>query len=125
MRSRARRLPLIHEYGGGRVYHIDLYRLDKVEQVATLGLDEIFDRDAVVLIEWGERFPGINADATNRDTPYGSGRDLSANLKLKLSCNQIFIKKSCHSASECANNRSWDPASITDTAPHFNQGKIF
>ena len=48
---------LIHEYGNGRVYHVDLYRLDTREQVATLGLDEIFDRDAVVLIEWGERFP--------------------------------------------------------------------
>jgi tRNA threonylcarbamoyladenosine biosynthesis protein TsaE len=48
---------LIHEYGEGRVYHIDLYRLDKVEQLATLGLDDIFDREAVVLIEWGERFP--------------------------------------------------------------------
>jgi tRNA threonylcarbamoyladenosine biosynthesis protein TsaE len=50
---------LIHEYGGGRVYHIDLYRLDEPRQVATLGLDEIFDRDAVVLIEWGERFPRL------------------------------------------------------------------
>lgn len=55
---------LIHEYGPGeygepRVYHIDLYRLDRPEQVATLGLDEIFDRDAVVLIEWGERFPQL------------------------------------------------------------------
>jgi tRNA threonylcarbamoyladenosine biosynthesis protein TsaE len=49
---------LIHEYGP-RVYHIDLYRLDRAEQVATLGLDEIFDRDAVVLIEWGERFPEL------------------------------------------------------------------
>jgi tRNA threonylcarbamoyladenosine biosynthesis protein TsaE len=50
---------LIHEYGGGRVYHIDLYRLDRAEEVATLGLDEIFGRDAIVLIEWGERFPEI------------------------------------------------------------------
>ena len=50
---------LIHEYGNGRVYHIDLYRLDTPAQVATLGLDEIFDREAVVLIEWGERFPGL------------------------------------------------------------------
>jgi tRNA threonylcarbamoyladenosine biosynthesis protein TsaE len=49
---------LIHEYGP-RVYHIDLYRLDRVEQVATLGLEEIFERDAVVLIEWGERFPSL------------------------------------------------------------------
>jgi tRNA threonylcarbamoyladenosine biosynthesis protein TsaE len=50
---------LIHEYGGGRVYHIDLYRLDRPEEVARLGLEEIFDRDAVVLIEWGERFPQL------------------------------------------------------------------
>ncbi len=50
---------LIHEYGEGRVFHIDLYRLDTAAQVATLGLDEIFDRDAVVLIEWGERFPEL------------------------------------------------------------------
>ena len=51
---------LIHEYGTeGRVYHIDLYRLEEPREVATLGLDEIFDRDAVVLIEWGERFPHL------------------------------------------------------------------
>ena len=47
---------LIHEYGRGLVYHVDLYRLDTPAQVATLGLDEIFDREAVVLIEWGEKF---------------------------------------------------------------------
>jgi tRNA threonylcarbamoyladenosine biosynthesis protein TsaE len=54
---------LIHEYGPSpskaRVYHIDLYRLDRAQEVATLGLDEILDRDAVVLIEWGERFPEL------------------------------------------------------------------
>jgi tRNA threonylcarbamoyladenosine biosynthesis protein TsaE len=49
---------LIHEYSPG-AYHIDLYRLDEREQVATLGLDEIFDRPAIVLIEWGERFPEL------------------------------------------------------------------
>ena len=46
---------LIHEYGGGRVYHVDLYRLDEPRHMATLGLDELFERDAMVLIEWGER----------------------------------------------------------------------
>jgi tRNA threonylcarbamoyladenosine biosynthesis protein TsaE len=45
---------LIHEYG--RAYHIDLYRLDTAAQVATLGLDEIFECRAVVLVEWGEKF---------------------------------------------------------------------
>lgn len=54
---------LIHEYGPddghSRVYHVDLYRLDEPRQVATLGLDEIFERDGLVLIEWGERFPRL------------------------------------------------------------------
>ncbi|HVO99682.1 MAG TPA: tRNA (adenosine(37)-N6)-threonylcarbamoyltransferase complex ATPase subunit type 1 TsaE [Bryobacteraceae bacterium] len=50
---------LIHEYGNGRAYHIDLYRLDTAAEIASLGLDEIFDREAVVLIEWGERFPEL------------------------------------------------------------------
>jgi tRNA threonylcarbamoyladenosine biosynthesis protein TsaE len=50
---------LIHEYGGGRVYHVDLYRLDTKQQVATLGLEEILDREAIVLIEWAERFPDL------------------------------------------------------------------
>jgi len=49
---------LIHEYGA-RVYHADLYRLDRPEEVSRLGLEEIFDRGAVVLIEWGERFPQL------------------------------------------------------------------
>ena len=53
---------LIHEYrapGAPLVYHIDLYRLDDPREVATLGLDEIFERDAILLIEWGERFPQL------------------------------------------------------------------
>ena len=50
---------LIHEYGAGRVYHVDLYRLETLQQIATLGLEEILDRDALVLIEWGERFPDL------------------------------------------------------------------
>jgi tRNA threonylcarbamoyladenosine biosynthesis protein TsaE len=49
---------LIHEYGSD-VYHIDLYRLETLQQAATLGLEELLDRNAVVLIEWGERFPSL------------------------------------------------------------------
>lgn len=52
--------PLIHEYGDPpEVYHVDLYRLDTGEEVASLGLDEIFARPAVVLLEWAERFPRL------------------------------------------------------------------
>ncbi len=49
---------LIHEYGD-RVYHVDLYRIDEERDVRTLGLDELLDRDAVMLVEWGERFPSL------------------------------------------------------------------
>jgi tRNA threonylcarbamoyladenosine biosynthesis protein TsaE len=51
---------LIHEYGDPvRVYHIDLYRLDTEREVESLGLDELWSRDRLVLIEWGERFPRL------------------------------------------------------------------
>jgi tRNA threonylcarbamoyladenosine biosynthesis protein TsaE len=50
---------LIHEYGGGRLYHVDLYRLESEAQAQALGLDEIFERKAVVLVEWGEKFPNV------------------------------------------------------------------
>ena len=48
---------LIHEYG--RVFHIDLYRIGDQRALRTLGLEEILERDAVVLVEWGERFPAV------------------------------------------------------------------
>ena len=48
---------LIHEYGDPpKLYHIDLYRLEEAREVESLGLEEIFDRNAIVVIEWGERF---------------------------------------------------------------------
>ena len=54
---------LIHEYGRGRpVYHIDLYRLEEPRELATLELEDLFEREAVILMEWGERFPEILPD---------------------------------------------------------------
>jgi tRNA threonylcarbamoyladenosine biosynthesis protein TsaE len=51
---------LIHEYGDPvNVYHADLYRLDTAEQVVRLGLEELFDRRALLIVEWGERFPEL------------------------------------------------------------------
>ncbi len=69
---------LIHEYGGD-VYHIDLYRLETENQVATLGLQELFERHAVVLVEWGERFPGIwpNERIEIRIRPTNEGREFT------------------------------------------------
>ncbi len=51
---------LIHEFGEDlKVYHIDLYRVERASEVATLGLDDLLDRDAILLVEWGERFPDL------------------------------------------------------------------
>ena len=58
---------LIHEYGGGRVYHIDLYRLDEPREVATLGSRRNLRSRGLVLIEWGERFPQLMPRGAHRD----------------------------------------------------------
>ncbi|MCL6544791.1 MAG: tRNA (adenosine(37)-N6)-threonylcarbamoyltransferase complex ATPase subunit type 1 TsaE [Bryobacteraceae bacterium] len=51
---------LIHEFGdGARVYHIDLYRIDSAAEVLALGLDDLLNSNAVLLVEWGERFPQL------------------------------------------------------------------
>jgi tRNA threonylcarbamoyladenosine biosynthesis protein TsaE len=52
--------PLVHEYGDpARIFHVDLYRLETEQEVLTLGLDEMIDRRALTIIEWGERFPRL------------------------------------------------------------------
>ena len=48
---------LVHELGGRLpLLHVDLYRLGSADQLAELGLDERIGGDAVVLVEWGNRF---------------------------------------------------------------------
>jgi tRNA threonylcarbamoyladenosine biosynthesis protein TsaE len=52
---------LVHQYGGtaGRVFQVDLYRLDEAREVASMGLEDLFAGDDVVLLEWAERFPEL------------------------------------------------------------------
>lgn len=56
---------LVHEYVGpkGRLYHLDLYRLETERELATLGLEEMVEGDALVLVEWGEKFASVVARA--------------------------------------------------------------
>jgi tRNA threonylcarbamoyladenosine biosynthesis protein TsaE len=48
---------LINEYASPRslVHHVDLYRLDKPEQLDSIGWDDLFAGRALVLVEWPER----------------------------------------------------------------------
>jgi tRNA threonylcarbamoyladenosine biosynthesis protein TsaE len=57
---------LVHEHVGPKVrlYHLDLYRLETERELLTLGLEEMADApDALVLVEWGEKFPSVVARA--------------------------------------------------------------
>ena len=54
---------LIHEYGDPvTVYHVDLYRLETLEEARRTGLEDLFTQPALVLIEWGDRFPALIPD---------------------------------------------------------------
>ena len=52
---------LVRQYDGGRlqVLHMDIYRLDRVQDVLDLGFDDLLDGSGVVLIEWGDVIEGI------------------------------------------------------------------
>ena len=57
---------LVHLYQGTklRLYHLDLYRLETERELLTLGLEEMAaEPDALMLVEWGEKFPSIVAQA--------------------------------------------------------------
>ena len=67
---------LVHEYRGGRLrlYHVDLYRLDRAA-TEELGLEEMAVADGVLAIEWPDRLthtpPGaktINIDIIDEST---------------------------------------------------------
>ena len=42
-----------------KVYHIDLYRLDTLEEAIEIGIEEILDQNAWCFIEWPERAKGV------------------------------------------------------------------
>src|SRR5580698_3835707 len=53
---------LVHEYVGPKVrlYHLDLYRLETERELRTLGLEEMAEApNALMLVEWGEKFPSV------------------------------------------------------------------
>ena len=59
---------LVHEYQGRKVrlFHLDLYRLEREAEIEGVGLWEMADApDALVLVEWGDKFASVmeRADA--------------------------------------------------------------
>lgn len=66
---------IIQEYAGSSatLHHVDLYRLEPVE-IDDLGLDELIRGDAIVAIEWAERWPSRPAAIEVRIEAVGEDR---------------------------------------------------
>lgn len=47
---------IVREYAGTdlALHHLDVYRLDQLREVPELGVGEMLDEDAVMLVEWGD-----------------------------------------------------------------------
>ncbi len=81
---------LIHEFDGTRkgkpvkLYHLDVYRLESERQLETLGLDDLLTPDALVVVEWGEKFKSIRKRATGEiviASEGGDARKITVTLK--------------------------------------------
>lgn len=47
---------LVHKYEGDtRIYHVDLYRIEDLRDFETLGIEDFFSEEAVVIVEWPDR----------------------------------------------------------------------
>ena len=72
---------LLHEYAGQRdgkpvkLYHLDVYRIEGERQLETLGLDDLLTDDALVLVEWGEKFDSLRKRATGEIRIRATGGD--------------------------------------------------
>jgi tRNA threonylcarbamoyladenosine biosynthesis protein TsaE len=55
---------LHHRYEGRvPVHHLDMYRIDQIEETVELGLGELLDSGGITLIEWGDTIrPALPAD---------------------------------------------------------------
>ena len=52
---------LMNAYEGGRhrLFHMDVYRLEAPEDFLDTGLEECFEGEGVVVMEWGDKWPEI------------------------------------------------------------------
>jgi tRNA threonylcarbamoyladenosine biosynthesis protein TsaE len=51
---------LVREYHGDLpVYHVDVYRLDRLQEVIDLGFEDLLDPSGVMFIEWGDAIDAL------------------------------------------------------------------
>ncbi len=64
----------MREYVSGRIpiAHVDVYRLDRVQDVVDLALDELIEGEGVLLVEWGDAVEDLLDDERLRVELTGS-----------------------------------------------------
>lgn len=75
----------IHQ-GNLNLYHFDLYRLTKIEELDNLGFYETIDKPGIIVVEWGEKIEKI--------------------VKEDLSIQFDKISKNCRKITFCTTNQS-------------------
>jgi len=72
---------LVREYRGDvPVYHLDVYRLDRLQEVIDLGFEDLLDPSGVIFVEWGDAIDALLPDEHLRvelRTDDGDARRLS------------------------------------------------
>lgn len=69
---------LAREYEGQRItmHHLDVYRLEQIDEVLDLALPELLDGASVTLIEWGDAIiPALPAEYLEVRLEYGDDDD--------------------------------------------------
>lgn len=69
---------LARDYAGGRLplHHLDVYRLDQLNEVLDIGLPELLDDGGVVVVEWGDAIlPVLPPEYLEVRLSFGEGDD--------------------------------------------------
>jgi tRNA threonylcarbamoyladenosine biosynthesis protein TsaE len=77
---------IVREYEGRLpLVHVDVYRLDRVQELHDIGLEELMDEHAVTLVEWGDvvaaYLPGQRLDVRLEPGPGDDDRTITITLR--------------------------------------------
>ncbi len=69
---------IVREYPGRRLnlHHLDVYRLEQIREVLELGVGEMLDEEAVMVVEWGDAvLPALGDESLEVRITFGEADD--------------------------------------------------
>jgi tRNA threonylcarbamoyladenosine biosynthesis protein TsaE len=76
---------IVERHGGGTrvLYHVDLYRIERERDLAELGIEEMEEEGAVLVVEWAERLGSRTREDAIDVTLSSSGEN---RRKIRIRC---------------------------------------